>query len=136
MFLLSADARRAIGAILARDRGAHVTLESAAALHLGRAASVPVSIATELRESSPAVRIVARTSSGRGEVVSCEGLRIASLEATIVELCSRPSAPLAVIAAAELLRTESAIERRAFDGRLLVRLALRHGTGAARRRIA
>lgn len=137
MLLLAADARRALAAVLGDDRGAHVALESAAALHLGRPLALPIVVVARERSTGGLVKCVP-LASPRPQLSSAapEGLRVAGLEATLVELCSRPTRPLAIVLAAELLRAESVLERRRCDPALLVRLARRMGSGAGQRRLA
>jgi tetratricopeptide (TPR) repeat protein len=134
MLVLSADARRALLAALANDRSAHVAVESAAAVHLGRGFALPLLVYGREGSSSALVRILESTAP-RGSIVR-DGLRIASLEATIVELCTRPTRALAAPLVAELLRAGSALEGRAVEPDVLVRLARRSGTASARRRLA
>ncbi|MBX7197693.1 MAG: hypothetical protein K1X94_36945, partial [Sandaracinaceae bacterium] len=126
MLVLSADVRRAITAVLGRDRAAHVTAESAAAMHLGSAPLSPVVVAAQGPEPSPLVRIVPLPEVRA--TVLLEGLRVATVESTIVELCARPTRPLAALLAGDLLR-------RGFDGKSLVLIA-RASSAAARRRVA
>ena len=64
------------------------------------------------------------------------GLRVTSLEKTIVDLLARPSRRGGVWLASELLRTESALERRSVDVAALGRVASAHPRAAVRRRVA
>lgn len=137
MIVLSADARRALRAALAHDRSARVALESAAVLHLGRAGSLPVLLYGREGSVGPILRVLEASDGGpRHAFIVHEGLRIANLEATMVELCTRPTRPLAVALVAELLRCGSVLEGRPVALDALLRICRRAGTASARRRIA
>lgn len=111
--------------------------EAAAAMHLGRAPALPLPIATRAGASARDPTLLALAPlDAKAAVVVEVGLRITSLERTIVDLLARPSRRGGVWLASELLQTESALERRAVDPVTLGRLAGAHPTRALRRRVA
>jgi tetratricopeptide (TPR) repeat protein len=137
VLLLSPEVRAALDAQSRRDPSTAIACEAAAALHLGRAPTLPLSIGARAGGTSRAPSLLALAPlDAKAAVVVEAGVRITSLERTIVDLLARPSRRGGVWLASELLRSESALERRAADPASLAKLAAGHPKRALRRRVA
>jgi len=137
MLLVSPEVVRAFAARRRRDPSATVAIEAAAQLHLGQAPTLPLPIATsrEIALRDPHLRPVAALAVG-ARTVDRGGLRLTSLEQTFLDLLTRPSTRGSTRLSGALLLHPSAVEGRAIDLRLLVRLAAEHPRATTRRRVA
>lgn len=137
MLLLGPEARDALRRARAIDARLVVAFSTAAELHLGRAPSLPVVVAsTAARAAVALVQALAPVSGVPRDVVAFGDLRVTTLERTIVDLAARALPPRGSIAlAGELVRGGSTIERRAVDAARLAALALRSGRAGVCRRV-